>query len=61
MLQLNAYGRAKHVEVLLLGEPLGEVQRLMWPDLAQFDRLELVEVVLLHGTPLAKERETLSG
>ena len=61
MLQLNAYGRTKHVEVLLLGEPLGEVQRLMRPDPTQFDRLELVEVVLLHGTPLAKERETLSG
>lgn len=60
-LQLNAHGRAQHVEVILLGEPLGEVQRLMRPDLAQFDRLELIEVVLLHGAPSEKRRETLSG
>ena len=58
VLQLNAHGRAQHVEVILLGEPLGEVQRLMRPDLAQFDRLELIEVVLLHGAPSEKRRET---
>lgn len=58
MLQLNAYGRAKHVEVLLLGEPLGKVKRLVRPGLAQFDRLELIEVVLLHNAPLEKRHET---
>ena len=61
MLQLNAYGRAKHVEVLLLGESLGKVKQLVRPDLAQFDRLELIEVVLLHNAPLEKRRETFSG
>ena len=58
MLQLNAHGRAQHVEVLLLGKPLGKVKRLVRPDLAQFDRLELIEVVLLQNALLEKRHET---
>ena len=50
-LELDADCRAQHGKVGLLGEPLGEVKRLVWPHIAQIDFLQLVEIVF-HCIPI---------
>ena len=49
-LELNADCGAQYGKVGLLGEPLGEVKRLVWPYVAQIDLLQLIEVVF-HRDP----------
>ena len=50
-LKLNTDCRAQYGKVGLLGEPLGEVKRLLRPYIAQIDFLQLVEAVL-HRIPI---------
>lgn len=70
-LELDANGGAQRDKVGLLGEPPGEIERLVRPHVVQFDLLELVEVVFhldsfyafLFGLLLmfVKEIECLNG
>lgn len=49
-LELNGDGRAQHGEVGLLGEPFGEVERLMRPYVAQLDLFKRIQVVFHRGS-----------
>ena len=47
-LQRHSQRVAENLQILLVGEPWGEVALLVWPDLAEVDGLEVAEVGCGH-------------